>query len=212
MISLRFAPAVVVIAAVALIPTVIHSYWGLTIDDGLRVSAIPEVLAGARSKPTDRKARWVEANLASTDWFERTYTVGAQDVRLFVARSYDAKRLYHHPELALLRGTEAEPAGRARLPGRPEVPIHVLNTSRAGRNGSAVYALLYEGRYVENPVLFQIKTSAKLLFSGRKPMTLFLASDSAGSSRQIDKAPAVAVLTAAIQAFETAMAGAGTGR
>lgn len=209
MISHRFAPITVALLALALIPTVIHSYRGLTVDDGLRVSATPEVLAGMPSRPTDRKARWVEANLASTDWFERTYRVGTEDVRLFAARSYDAKRLYHHPELALLRGMELEPAGRARLPGRPDVPIHVLSTSRGGRKGLAVYTLLHEGRYVENPVLFQIKTSAELLFSGRRPMTLFMASDLAGSTRLIDKAPAVAVLTAAIQAFEKAVPGEG---
>ena len=207
MISHRFAPAVVVVTALALIPTVIHSYRGLTIDDGFTVGSIPEVLAGMPSHPTGRKARWVEANLASTDWFERTYRVGTEEVRLFAARSYDPKKLYHHPELAVLRGLEPESAGRAWLPGRPNVPIRVLTTSGRGRKGIAVYALAYEGEYIQNPVLFQVRMSAGLLFSGRKPLTLFMASDLKGSPRQLDRAPSVALLSAAIQAFEAGARG-----
>jgi hypothetical protein len=156
------------------------------------------------SKPTGRKAGWVQANLASTDWFERTYRIDAGEVRLFAARSYDAKRLYHHPELAVLRGLEPEPAGRADLPGRPDVPIHIFTTSRGDRKGVAVYTLVNEGRYVRNPILFQVRTSAEWLFSGRKPMTLIMASDLTGSVRQLDRAPSVIVLAAAIQAFEAA--------
>lgn len=202
MISHRFAPVTAVLLAIALIPTVIHSYRGMTIDDGVRVSAIPEVLAGAPSKPTDRKARWVESNLASTDWIERTYRVGGDDVRLFAARSYDAKRLYHHPELAVLRGTDTVPSGRGVLPGRPDVPIHLLRTSRGSQRGVAGYTLYYDGEYVETPLLFQVRTAGELLFSGRKAMTLILASDLDGSIEELDKAPSVTVLKAAVEAFE----------
>jgi hypothetical protein len=149
----------------------------------------------------------VRNNLDSEDWIERTYTAGGQDVRLFVGRSYDAKRLYHHPELALLRGTETEPAGVTRLEGRPELPLHVIKTSHEGRRGVAVYALLYQRRFVENPVLFQLRTSAELLVSGRRPMTLFMASDLAGKADRLDAAPATRVLLAAVDAF-TAQPGA----
>ena len=207
MISPRFAPAVALIAVVALIPTVIHSYRGLTIDDGLTVRSVPEILAGMPSKPTARKDRWVESNLSSRDWFERTYTVGRSDVRLFAARSFDAKKLYHHPELAVLRGLEPECSGKAVLPGRPDIPIEVLTTSDRGRRGIAVYALSYRGEYIDNPILFQLKTSRGLVFRGRRATTLFMASDLAGSPRQLDKAPAVAVLRAALEAFERAAAG-----
>jgi len=201
-ISHRFAPIVAALLALALIPTVIHSYRGLTIDDGLTVGSIPDVLAGMPSRPTGRKAPWVVANLASTDWLERTYRVGTGEVRLFAARSYDAKRLYHHPELAVLRGLGPESAGRAGLPGRPDVPIHVLTTARAGQRGVAVYTLLYGGKYIQSPILFQMRASAASLFSGRKPMTLFMASDLTGSIQQLERAPSVTLLGAAIQAFE----------
>ena len=204
MISPRFAPAVALIAVFALIPTVIHSYRGLTIDDGLTVRSIPETLAGMPSTPTARKNQWVESNLSSRDWFERTYKVGRSDVRLFAARSFDAKKLYHHPELAVLRGLEPESAGKDHLPGRPDIPIEVLTTSDRGRRGIAVYALSYGGEYIDNPILFQLSVSRELVFGGRRAMTLFMASDLAGSPRQLDKAPAVTVLRAALEAFEDA--------
>jgi hypothetical protein len=204
MISLRFAPLTAALLGLALIPTVIHSYRGLTIDDGLTVRSIPEVLAGMPSRPTGRSAAWVESNLDSTDWFERTYRVGAQEVRLFAARSFDAKRLYHHPELAVLRGLEPESAGRAVLPGRPDVPIQLLTTSREGQRGIAVYTLINEGSYIRNPILFQIRASAGLLVSGRTAMTLIMASDLTGSADRLDKAPSVILLRAAVQAFEEA--------
>jgi hypothetical protein len=63
---------------------------------------------------------------------------------------------------------------------------------------------LYDGRYVENPLLFQVRTGVELLFGGRKAMTLIMASDLAGSPNELDKAPAVTVLTAAMEAFEAA--------
>jgi hypothetical protein len=80
----------------------------------------------------------------------------------------------------------------------------VLTTSERGRRGIAVYALSYGGAYVDNPILFQVKLSRELVFRGRRPMTLFMASDSTGSPRQLDSAPAVRVLKAALVAFENA--------
>jgi len=119
-----------------------------------------------------------------------------------VARSFDAKRLYHHPELAVLRGTQATPSGLARAKARPDVPLHVLDTERDDRHGVAVYALLYDGRFIEDPIWFQLRTSAELLFTGRKPLTLFMTSDLIGRRDEIDRAPATRVLVAAIAGFE----------
>ena len=46
MIAPRFATAVCVLLALALIPTIIHSYAGVVVEDGRRASALPETLAG----------------------------------------------------------------------------------------------------------------------------------------------------------------------
>jgi hypothetical protein len=82
------------------------------------------------------------------------------------------------------------------------VPLHVLRTSRAGKSGIAIYALHYDGTYVERPMLFQMRTAVSLLFSGRKPMTLLMTSDLSGSPDRLDSSPAVALLKFAIEAFE----------
>jgi hypothetical protein len=202
-ISARFALPTACLLAIALVPTTIHTYRADVLDDGLTATAVPEVLDGMPSTPTDRKAAWVRNILDSTDWIERTYQVAGDDVELFVGRSYDAKRLYHHPELALLRGTETEPAGVERLPARMDVPLHVLRTARDGRRGVAVYVLIYDGRLIENPVLFQLRTSAELLVSRRRPMTLLLASDLSGRREDLASAPATRVVLAALDAFSS---------
>ncbi len=202
MISLRFAPATALVLALALVPTVIHGYKGIRIDDGLTVSAIPAELGGIMSTPTNRKASWAKDVFASHDWIERTYQTSSFPVRLMAARSYDPKRLYHHPELALLRGQEFEPAGTIALPGRPEVPVHVLKTTRTGQRGTVAYVLLYNGEFVRNPILFQLRTSASLVVSGRRAMTLFLASDLAGDAERLEDAPSVKLLGDAITSFE----------
>ena len=202
MINARFAPVTSVLLALALIPTIIHGYRGLTVEDGLEVAAIPEELAGMRSRPTGRKASWAEEELGAHDFIERRYRTETEEIQLFVARSFDAKRLYHHPELAILRGTGTAPAGLTTLPGRPDVPIHLLTTSRQGRRGIAVYALSYDNTYVKDPILFQLRIAGPLLFSGRRAMTLFLASDLSGSIDRLEAAPSTTLLTAAIEAFE----------
>jgi hypothetical protein len=78
----------------------------------------------------------------------------------------------------------------------------VVTTERNGQRGVAVYALLYGEEFIDNPVAFQLKTSAELLVGGRKPMTLFLASDLAGNPASAGSSPAARVLLAAIAAFE----------
>src|SRR5690606_25038359 len=65
-ISSRFAPPTAALLALALVPTVLHSYRGVTVDDGRRVRDLPQVLNEARSAPTARRAEWVEADLAAT--------------------------------------------------------------------------------------------------------------------------------------------------
>jgi hypothetical protein len=202
MMSTRYAIPTAVLLALALIPTTIHSYVGARATDTLTARDIPAVLQDMPSKPTARKAAWVQDTFESDDWVERIYDAGGDDVRLFAGRSYDAKRLYHHPELALLRGTETAPAGVTRASARPEIPLHLITTAREGRKGIAVYALLYDGSFVEDPVYFQLRTSAALLMSAPMPMTLFFASDLSGSASNVDEAPATRVLLAAISAFQ----------
>jgi hypothetical protein len=176
---------------------------GAVANDGLTTKAISPVLDGMTSTDSGRRANWPPTIMGTDDWIERVYHAGADgDVIIFVGRSYDPKRLYHHPELALLRGTETTPAGVGHTKARPDIPLHLLRTEKGGRSGIGVFALLYDGRFIENPVWFQIRTAAENVIAQRKPMTLFFASDLSGKLTNLDAAAATRVLVEAVRSFE----------
>ena len=176
MISKHYALATALLLAIALVPTLIHSYFKMEYDDGRTTSVIPMNLAGIDSVPSGRNAEWVREMFASDDWIERNYTVPDYgEIRLFAARSYDLKRLYHHPELAVLYGTSMEGAGINVLDDASVTPAHLLQATHG--NGKAAYTLLYEDKFVTSPLRFQLEASLGLLFKPRKQMTLFLVYD-----------------------------------
>jgi hypothetical protein len=187
----------------ALIPTIIHSYGGGAVTDGRSVAAIPNVLTGYRSAATDRNPGWGKRRFDSSDWMERTFAdEGGRDaITLTVVRSLDAKRLYHHPELAVAYGTGFVGKDVRRFAERPDIPVHVLKAG-PGVSAAGLYVLHYGNRFIDNPVIFQIRTAGELLFSRRQPMTLFFLLDS--SPARADEAEPTAVLRllfAAIDAF-----------
>jgi len=49
--------------------------------------------------------------------------------------------------------------------------VHVLTQNNGG--SVALYVLHYDGRFVSDPIRFQLRTAGELLFTGRKAMTLF---------------------------------------
>lgn len=100
MLSTRFAVPVVALLALAAIPTVIHSYMPSSPSDGRTAAAVPMKLGTDLGVQTKRRANWGEDRFSSTDWIERQYG-GPSGVTLFIGRSMDPKKLYHHPELAL---------------------------------------------------------------------------------------------------------------
>ncbi|MEC4678120.1 MAG: hypothetical protein VST69_05135 [Nitrospirota bacterium] len=204
MISSRYALPFIVLAVMALVPTLMHSYAGLTSEDGRSTQAIRDSFADLRSDETNRKAKWVKKTFESTDWIERTYeNREGGPLLLFVGRSYDPKRLYHHPELGLLSGSDLEALGTVELAQKPGRPIHLLKGKRAEGNADlVVYALLYEDQFVDNPYFFQLKNALSFLFQARKPMTLFFVYDaSALPERALEDSRAVFLLNEAIDDF-----------
>ncbi len=203
MISTRYALPAALLLTLALIPTIIHSYLGSKMDDGMRTEEISSVLNGFTSVPAKRNKRWGEDVFDSKDWVERIYErSGTPKVRLFVARSYDHKRLYHHPELALSYGRNLKDDGLVLLRGEFDIPVHLLR----GRESSELiaYALLYDGQYIEDPISHQIRDAFSLLFRPRKAMTLFYVSISnALRNEDIRASPSASVLLAAIQSFRS---------
>ena len=201
MISVRFLPILCVLFALALVPTLVHTYAFEPPPAGHVTAAIPLELAGYRGAPSERNENWGQRRFESDDWTERLYRSGADEVRLTVVRAYDAKRLYHHPELAVAYGTPFAGTDVVRAPARHEIPIHVLKRL-PGTSASAMYVLYYDGRFIEDPLMFQLRTAGELLFSRRKPMTLFFMFDEAlGQSGPIETQERYKVLQAAIDSY-----------
>lgn len=209
MISPRYALSFIACAALVLVPTLIHTYVGLTAEDGRSIKAISRSFADLQSVETDRNAQWVKKTFQSHDWIERNYNSKDWRLRnespllLFVGRSYDPKRLYHHPELALLHGADLETLGTVHLPRRTERPIHLLKGKLTeGGKGLAIYALLYDEQFIDNPYLFQLQNAFWLLFQARRPMTLFFVYDARPSpERSLEDSRALLLLNEAIEDF-----------
>jgi hypothetical protein len=201
MISPRYALAICVLVAMALVPTLIHSYSTDVASDGLLTSAIPRTLVGYGSTATSRHETWGQRRFESTDWTERAYRAQGDEVVLTVVRSFDHKSLYHHPELAVAYSSGFAGLQTTRVPDRPEIPVMVLSPG-AGSRARAMYVLHSAGRFIEDPVLFQIRTATELLVARRKPMTLFFVLDpSAPENQRLDTLPALRILFAAIDSF-----------
>ena len=198
--SPRFAAPVALVLLLALLPTAIHSYVGLRADDGLTITAIPETLDGFVGTKTTRNPTWGQRRFDATEWIERNYRSGSRDVRLVVVRSFDLKKLYHHPELAVAYGTDLRAAGITRIPSGPDA-VHVLE-SAGGPRQIALYTLMYDDGFVEDPIWFQLRTAGKLLVSGRKQMTLFFAHQAdVPDGDAAEKSAAAVVLKSAVAAF-----------
>lgn len=202
MITTRYVPALIVLFGLALIPTVIHTYGGTPASDGLSTAAVPKVLAGRTTTPTERDPQWGRRRLDTFDWFERRLS-GSEDARLFVGRSLDAKRLYHHPELEIAYGQSFSRPTIHHLNGNADLPVHVLRGQDGNAGHLAVYALLSDGSYVGNPFTFQVRNALALLFRPRKPMTLFFVRQQLpAADTPIELSLAAQVLSEAVSAFQ----------
>jgi hypothetical protein len=199
-ISTRYTAVVAILFATALVPTVIHSYRDGTRPDGLRAAALTVPLDGQTGTPTKRRANWGQDRFSSNDWLDRQYPGG---LTLFVGRSFDAKKLYHHPELALAYGQSYGPAAVTRLPLRPDIPVHVLRGTDTNVRRVALYALAYEGAYVADPIRFQLRMSIEQVFSARKAMTLFFVTGQLPPAETgLESSAAARLLLEAVQEFE----------
>ena len=203
--SPRYLPALALLLALALVPTLIHSYADDTESDGRVTTAVPEALAGFTSTSSRRAEGWGARRFDSFDWIEREYRRPGAEVRLTIVRSYDLKALYHHPELAVAYGgTFGGSFDRqevVRFAARPDIPVHVLRPA-VGATSLAMYVLEYDGEYVERPLWFQVRTAGALLFSRRKAMTLFFAHDlRLPQDAPVEDLPSVPLLIEAVERF-----------
>ncbi len=202
MMSPRYASAVLALLVISLVPTIIHSYVGATVVDGRTAAAAVPDVEGFTSADTNRKPGWGEHEFDSSDWTERSYSSPGEEVVLTVVRSYDPKKLYHHPELSIAdRKAAFTQHSTMRVAGRPDMPIHVLQSDQ-GPGAVAMYVLDYDDQFVEDPIRFQLLTAGQLLFSGRKAMTLLFALDTAAEAdADLGASPTARVLEAAVDRF-----------
>ena len=208
--SPRYGVPVALVLFLALLPTAIHSYVGMRIEDGLTTTAIPETLDGFFGSKTSRNPNWGARRFDSADWIERTYNVKNQNVRLVVARSFDLKKLYHHPELAAADGTDLRSTGVTRSTEAPTF-VHTLESAEGSRQ-VVLYTLMYDGEFIDNPMWFQLRTAGKLLVGGRRQMTLFFVHQSEVPPGQPQSETAAAtLLRAAVNAFAAQQTATSTG-
>lgn len=202
MICLRYAIPVAVLLTVAIVPTVIHNYLNLSVDNSPTTKTIRADLSDFTSTPTRRNSQWGKETFGCNDWFERIYKDRqGNDTRLFVGRAYDHKRLYHHPELALSHGEDLRSNGQIMLyQSQHAIPVNLLHHSTQSK--IAAFALFYDGHFIGDPISQQIKNSFNLLVNPQKPMTLFYVSeDNTDSQTPFKKTLSAQVLTEAIKNF-----------
>jgi hypothetical protein len=206
--SMRHATGVCALLTLALVPTIIHGYVGLKVTDARTVTRIERVLANYPSESTTRAAAWFEEQFAATESFERQYHLAGASVTLTAIRSYDLPTLYHHPELVVAYHTHFEHTETRRLASAPDMPIHVLHSSaEEGAPSIGLYVLQYDDRFVDDPIVFQLRTAVELLLTGRRPMTLIFAQQTGGNVSSVDDTAAAHLLVDAVRGFSGDTAG-----
>jgi hypothetical protein len=201
MVSTRYVPLVILLTAAAFVPTAMHRYAGIVHDDGRRAARVTLDLPVIARETEGRTARWVRNRFESEDWLERRVVSGAGDATLFIARSYDAKRLFHHPELALWRGISLKESGDT-LSTLPGVPVHVLRARERNKPGLGLYVLHYDEAFVGSPYAFELQRALALTVNPRQAMTLFFVhDDTAPAGTAIEGTLVADVLAAAVRGF-----------
>jgi hypothetical protein len=202
MISARFAVPTLALLGIALVPTIIHVYLGRLEDDGRRAAAVGTVLAGMTSTPASHSRYWGRNSLGSHDWIARDYMAPDGNLlQLTLVRTWDAKRVYHHPELAVAYGVAYFEHEVVRWPPLGDAPVHVLRTDTRDHVRLAVYCLVYGDEIIGNPYWFQLQLAGESLFRGRRPMTLVFVRDDAPGNAPVTTSRAGRLLVAAVRAF-----------
>ncbi|WP_207690897.1 hypothetical protein [Desulfonema limicola] len=171
-------------------------------DDGKTAEGISLNL-GEYTLNSIENTRRIKKIFDTQDCINRIYTDSdGNQVSLFVARSYDHKRLYHHPEVALSYGKTIDSLELQIIPnaGRT-IPVHIMKNESISEV-IAIYALLYDGGFIADPIRQQILNSLNLLVSARKKMTLFYVSGTALQNKSFAESNNLNILMLAIESFE----------
>lgn len=160
--------ALSILLALVFVPTALHSYGTYRVPvSGLSPVVLPEAVEGSVGVDVERHATWAKDAFDADVWLERRYDLSSGPVTVFLVRGYDLKKIYHHPEIAVLRGRSLERARTGEIEGEP---VYVLRNLTDGE--SMVYALIYDGDWVGSPLRLQVYSALTSLWRGRRPVTL----------------------------------------
>jgi hypothetical protein len=169
MITTRHAWLVAGLLLLTLVPTYFNVYrQPPELEPGALAAAI-DLQGDREATPGRHDAGWVAAHFAAHDFVERRYHVGAQELELFAARTWDAKKLFHFPELALTYGRSVTAERKEELDG---VPVRVLEFRNRATVRVSVSALFYGKQPVRDPMPFLLRSLPELFVGRREPMTL----------------------------------------
>ena len=175
--SYRFAPQVVALLLLPLFPVVIHSYSRFRSQDCADMESVLSLAGPRREQPA--RDEWMSSQFAAAKWREGSLPAGSgsRQFKTDVIVSYDAKKLYHHPETALIRGASADSRATEWIEaGESSIPIHRAYYTAGDPLTVAGYLLVYNSQPVANPYVAQFAALGTQLFRGRAPMTMFFIS------------------------------------
>ncbi len=95
----------------------------------------------------------------------------------WIVRSYDAKKLYHLPEIGLVRGAAPSRRATEEIPWENgSVPVHRVYYHESDGDVYVAYILIYNSKPIGNPYIAQILSFPKQLVTGVAPMNLLFVS------------------------------------
>ena len=162
---------------VALIPVIPHSYLKLKSNDCVSVQELCALCPGRME--SESVGRRLAGQFGEVEWCAGTLPAEGNFPTLdcWILRSYDPKKLYHLPEIGLMRGA---------APGRRltqfltwenrKVPLHRAFYPAGDGDVYVAYMLIYNSKPVDNPYITQILSFPKQLVTGVEPMNLFFVS------------------------------------
>jgi hypothetical protein len=173
--SLRYVRPLSACLLLALIPVVVHSYIKVEIDDCRAPWAFLQQSAQASPDFGGSRDAWMRQFYQSSQWREGTFFKDGLRFDFSIVRSYDAKLLYHRPETSLVEHAIVDRRGMEWVPvDSGALPIHRAYYTDTAPAIVVAYLLVYRSSPVASPYWPQLRAAPVELFSGRRPMTLFL--------------------------------------
>ena len=172
--SLRYVRPLSACLLLALIPVVVHSYFQTEIDDCKSPRAfVPE---SAQASPSGgSRDGWMRERFQSSQWNEGSFFRDGLRFDFSIIRSYDAKRLYHRPENSLVEHAIVERRGIEWVQAHSgALPIHRAYYGNTDPAILVAYLLVYRSSPIASPYWPQLRAAPVQVFSGLRPMTLFL--------------------------------------